>query len=150
GKASTDPKAVLLHYARQLGVKHMVQGHQYGRVTFPDGKDRSEETLFQRYGLLFLIDSGMSQGIEESDSTGRALPIAGRADRQQASVICANGTQKVLGESGKSQDYQEQHCGKCPRSPPERRRFSLCPGGPRLRAPAPRATGWPRPPWRTP
>src|SRR6185295_18447709 len=112
GKASTDPKALLLRYVRQLGVKHTVQGHQYGRVRFPDGKDRDEETLFQRYGLLFLIDSGMSQGIEDSESTGGALRIAGTADRQQATVICANGTQKILWESGKDQGHKEQHCGQ--------------------------------------
>ena len=112
GKASTDPKALLLRYARQLGVQHIVQGHQYGQVKFPDGKDRSEETLFQRYGLLFLIDSGMSQGIDDSASTGGALRIAGKADRQQAIVICANGTQKILWESGKDQGHKEQLCGK--------------------------------------
>ena len=67
-------------------------------MTFPDGKNRKKETLFQRYGILFLIDSGMSQGIEDSDSTGGALRIAGPAGQQEAVVICANGKEKDVGQ----------------------------------------------------
>ena len=93
-------------------MKHIVQGHQYGNVTFPDGKNRKEETLFQRYGILFLIDSGMSQGIEDSDSTGGALRIAGPAGQQEAVVICANGKQQKMWDSKKKQKRAEQHCGK--------------------------------------
>jgi hypothetical protein len=60
-----DPKKLLAKYAAKLGVNHIVQGHQYGNVKFPDGKNRKEEHFFQRYGILFLIDSGMSRGIED-------------------------------------------------------------------------------------
>jgi hypothetical protein len=111
GKPSTDPKELLAKYAAKLGVKHIVQGHQYGNVKFPDGKNRKEEHFFQRYGILFLIDSGMSRGIEDSDSTGGALRITGPAGKQKAIVICANGKQKTLWSKQKT-DREEQHCGK--------------------------------------
>ena len=112
GSKKTNPKDLLKTYASKLGVKHIVQGHQYGNVTFPDGKNRKEETLFQRYGILFLIDSGMSQGIEDSDSTGGVLRIAGPAGQQEAVVICANGKQQKMWDSKKKQKRAEQHCGK--------------------------------------
>lgn len=111
GKASTDPKKLLAQYAAKLGVRHIVQGHQYGEVKFPDGKNRKEEHLFQRYGILFLIDSGMSKGIEDSDSTGGALHITGPAGKQKAIVICANGKQKTLWGK-KNTDREQQHCGR--------------------------------------
>jgi hypothetical protein len=86
-----------------------VQGHQYNAVKFPDGRSRKEEHFFQRYGLLFLIDTGMSEGIEDSESTGGALRITGPTDNQKAIVICANGTQTTLW-SNKQVDRGEQLC----------------------------------------
>ncbi len=88
----------------------MVQGHQYGKVKFPDKQDRAEEDFFQRYGLLFLIDSGMSQGIEDSTSTGGVLKISEGGDK--ATIICANGTTQILWSKKKNQDSKSQHCGK--------------------------------------
>jgi hypothetical protein len=111
GSDKTDPQKVLAKYAKKLGVHHLVQGHQYGRVKFPDGKNRDEETFFQRYGLLFLIDSGMSQGIEDSSSTGGALRIR---DSMKAVIICANGTQKTLWDKKTAPDHQTQFCGQKP------------------------------------
>ncbi|EXI84566.1 MAG: Calcineurin-like phosphoesterase [Candidatus Accumulibacter regalis] len=112
GSKDTDAKALLKKYASKLKVNHIVQGHQYGRVKFPDNKNREEETLFQRYGILFLIDSGMGEGIEDSTSTGGALRIAGPAGKQQALVICANGYWREMWDSKEQPDHQEQHCGK--------------------------------------
>ena len=60
GNSSTNPRQLLAKYAAELGVAHIVQGHQFGKVKFPDGRDRKMEDFFQRYGILFLIDSGMS------------------------------------------------------------------------------------------
>jgi hypothetical protein len=111
GKASTDPQKLLAEYVATLGVKHLVQGHQYNDVKFPDGENRKEEHFFQRYGLLFLIDTGMSKGIEDSDSIGGALHITGSGDDQKAIVICPNGTEKTLWSDKK--DDREQHlCGE--------------------------------------
>jgi hypothetical protein len=120
GKSSTDPKQLLAKYAAELGVNHMVQGHQFGKVKFPDGHDRKAEDFFQRYGILFLIDSGMSHGItadndEEEDvsgdSTGGALHVTGPAGAQRAVVICANGRQETLWSQKEKPDLGQQHCG---------------------------------------
>ena len=60
--------------AAALGVGHMVQGHQPGDVEFADGVVRHKGEMFQRWGLLFLIDTGMSQDID--DSKGALLSIS--------------------------------------------------------------------------
>jgi hypothetical protein len=109
GRSSTDPEQLLTRYARQLGVNHIVQGHQYGRVAFPDGKDRKEYHFFQRYGLLFLIDTGMSQGVDESDSTGGALHVTGTRGDTIATVMCANGQQKAIW-SKETSDHEQKLC----------------------------------------
>ena len=98
GDAKTSPKKLLASYATKLKVKHLVQGHQPGTVKFLDGKTRHKETLFQRYGLLFLIDSGMSRGIVGSKSIGGGLWIV-RKPKETATVICADGSKNVLWDS---------------------------------------------------
>jgi hypothetical protein len=109
GDSSTDPQKLLAEYAATLGVKHLVQGHQYGDVKFPDKENRKEDHFFQRYGLLFLIDSGMSRGIEDSDSIGGALHIVGSGGDQKAVVICPSGDEKTLW-SKKKGDREEELC----------------------------------------
>ena len=109
GKSSTDPQKLLGEYVAALGVKHLVQGHQYNEVKFPDKGNRKEEHFFQRYGLLFLIDTGMSRGIDDSDSIGGALHIAGSAGDQKAIVVCPNGDEKTLW-SKKKDDREETIC----------------------------------------
>ena len=111
GNSDTDPQRLLANYVKKLGVRHLVQGHQPGKVKFPDGKNREEDTFFQRYGLLFLIDSGMSRGIEDSDSTGGTLRIR---NGKKAIIICANGTQKMLWDQGTNSDHQTKDCGEKP------------------------------------
>jgi Calcineurin-like phosphoesterase len=111
GNSDTDPQSLLAKYVKKLGVRHLVQGHQPGKVKFPDGKNREEDTFFQRYGLLFLIDSGMSKGIEDSDSTGGALRIR---NGNKATIICANGTQKTLWDKKTNPDHQMKECGEKP------------------------------------
>jgi hypothetical protein len=110
GNAKTDPKKLLALYAQNLGVQHMVQGHQYGAVKFSDGKSRKEEHLFQRYGILFLIDGAMSSGIEDSGSTGGALRIAGQTNNQQVDVVCAHGQVGRLWDSRSRQGNGTKHC----------------------------------------
>ena len=111
GSDKSDPQKLLEKYVTTLGVKHLVQGHQYNEVKFPDKEDRKEFHFFQRYGLLFLIDTGMSEGIEDSDSIGGALHIAGTGDDQKAIVICPNGTEKTLWDKKKT-DREEHLCGQ--------------------------------------
>jgi hypothetical protein len=51
-----------------------VIGHQPGDVKFKGDKDRKKGVMANRYlGLIFLIDCGMSQGV--NDSTGALLRI---------------------------------------------------------------------------
>ena len=49
--------------------------------------------MFQRYGLLFLVDTGMSKGVGKSD--GAILRIKGN-NRQEAIAICADGTKTTI------------------------------------------------------
>jgi len=111
GSLETDPQKLLAQYAQALGVRHIVQGHQPGEVKFPDGRKRNQDDIFQRYGILFLIDSGMSQGVDGSTSSGGALRIKG-GETQKASVICANGEEQTLWDSETNPEINAQHCGK--------------------------------------
>jgi hypothetical protein len=75
-------------------------------------KTGNKYTFFQRYGLLFLIDSGMSRGINGSDNTGGALRIR---DKTKATIICADGTKKELWNKlwdKKKSDHQTKDCGE--------------------------------------
>jgi hypothetical protein len=111
GCSKKHPKRLLLEgYIQTLGVHHLVQGHQYGNVTFPDGVKRQRGHFYQRYGLLFLIDTGMSSGITDSDdSGGGALRITGTGGHQQAIVICPDGDTKVLWSKDVT-DHAGKHC----------------------------------------
>jgi calcineurin-like phosphoesterase family protein len=111
GNSAIDPQRLLAKYVKKLGVRHLVQGHQPGKVKFPDGRNREEGSFFQRYGLLFLIDSGMSRGIEDSESTGGALRIR---NGKKATIICANGTQKMLWDKKTNSDHRTKDCGDKP------------------------------------
>ena len=68
----------------------MVQGHQHGAVSFSDGITRHKGEMFQRWGLLFLIDVGMSREID--DSHGAVLKITNTS----AASICPDGKQTVI------------------------------------------------------
>jgi len=81
----------LLGYADALGVKHIVFGHQPGTYTFNDGSIREKGTMFQNFhGLVFLIDMGMSRGVDYSH--GGLL----RINATSATEVFADGTQKQL------------------------------------------------------
>jgi hypothetical protein len=92
--STADPKAgerqLLASYAAALGVKHMVQGHQHNDVKFDDGAERRTGEMFQRWGLLFLIDVGMSREI--GDSQGAALKIT----QASAVAVCPDGQETLL------------------------------------------------------
>jgi hypothetical protein len=69
----------LQKYVTALGtathpIKHLVIGHQPGKVKFKGDVDRPKGVMANRYlGLIFLIDCGMSRGVD--DSTGALLRI---------------------------------------------------------------------------
>jgi hypothetical protein len=83
-------RQVLASYAMALGVKHMVQGHQHNEVKFADGAERHTGEMFQRWGLLFLIDVGMSREI--GDSQGAVLRIG----NARAAALCPDGKETLL------------------------------------------------------
>jgi hypothetical protein len=67
GDQPIETVARLLGYADALGAKHIVFGHQPGTYTFNDGSTRKKGTMFQNFsGLAFLIDMGMSSGVDYS------------------------------------------------------------------------------------
>jgi hypothetical protein len=108
GSKSNNPQTLLQSYVTALGgVNHLIQGHQPGNVAFPDGVQRNQYDLFQRYGLLFLIDGGMSQGISGNKSVGGALHITRSTSQgstiQTVTAICAGGQTMVLWDSQTNQ-----------------------------------------------
>jgi hypothetical protein len=109
GNKDTDPKTLLGGYVESLGVKHLVQGHQPGNVKFVDGKERKKGELYQRWGLYFLIDGGMSQGV--NDSRGGSLRISGSSN-PTAIATCFDGSQTVLWDGKTNQGDGKVRCGK--------------------------------------
>jgi len=84
------PAQLLALFASSLGVLHLVQGHQPSYVAFSDGPHRKAGEMFQRDGLLFLVDTGMSQGVD--DSHGAALHVTRRVGGEtEATAVCSNG-----------------------------------------------------------
>lgn len=92
-------KQLLNDYARILGVAHIVEGHVPSPVVFSDGVRRDRGEMFQRFGLLFLIDTGMSEGVD--DSGGAVLHITTQGG-ERATAICPDGKKQLLwdGKSG--------------------------------------------------
>jgi calcineurin-like phosphoesterase family protein len=120
GSPSTDAKALLARYVAALNptgpkVGYLVQGHQYESVAFLDGVTRDAGHFFQRFGLLFLEDTGMSQDIsqdihESNNSGGGALHFfAGAGGIKKVTVICPNGEESILWNQD-MMDHQEQFC----------------------------------------
>jgi len=58
--------AALKKYVAALGCTRMVMGHQPGKINFGGGIERKAGEPFAYEGLLFLIDVGMSQGVQNS------------------------------------------------------------------------------------
>jgi hypothetical protein len=101
-----DARQLLTAEAAALGVRHIVEGHQPSKVSFPDGVTRNAGELFQRYGLLFLIDTGMSVGV--GDSHGAVLHIKGNG----AVAICPSGKETVIWDGATHGDVgRAEPCG---------------------------------------
>jgi Calcineurin-like phosphoesterase len=91
-------KEVLESNAAALGVRHLVQGHVPSQVKFSDGIVREPGEMFQRFGLLFLIDTGMSEGVD--NSKGAVLHIT----RDHAVAICPDGKSTPLWNAKQNPD----------------------------------------------
>ena len=93
-QGSGAPATTLATDAQALGANHIVMGHEPVGVTFADGVKRPADKMFQRYGRIFLIDTGMSVG---ADHTGGALlHIPNPGDATTAEVVTPNGKHALL------------------------------------------------------
>ncbi len=93
--AGGDPATVLATWASAVGAAHIVEGHQPGKVAFSDGTTRSKGTMFQKFGEIFLIDVGMSRGVD--DSQGALLRIHKKSSGiTVASEVLPGGSTSVL------------------------------------------------------
>jgi hypothetical protein len=94
GDTGAKARNRLAGHIEALGVRHLVMGHQPGKVVFADGGRRRDGELYQHFdGLIFLIDAGMSRGIGYSTGALLHLP-AGK--RERAISVFANGTTKQI------------------------------------------------------
>uniref|UniRef100_Q01ZC2 Metallophosphoesterase n=1 Tax=Solibacter usitatus (strain Ellin6076) TaxID=234267 RepID=Q01ZC2_SOLUE len=98
-------KTFLPDHTAALGVAHVVQGHQHAVLRLPDGKHRKLGQIYQWRGLLFLIDVGLSQDIDESH--GAVL----RMRPNEASAICPDGRVKKLWDAAKPESSKGARCG---------------------------------------
>ena len=103
-RKNADERNTLTRYASALNVAHIVQGHQPGGVRFADGIKRKKGEMFQRYGLIFLEDTGMSEGVDYSD--GAVLRIPGK-NHQRAIAICSDGIQKEIWNQNQPTDWSK-------------------------------------------
>lgn len=110
GNDKTNPQTLLTAYAKALGVAHLVQGHQPGDVKFPDKTERAAGQLFQRYGVLFLIDGGMSQGVDNSQ--GGVLHLTGSGTKEAVTAVCFDGSKTVLWDAATNPNSRAVLCGK--------------------------------------
>jgi hypothetical protein len=92
GMPAQDEKHLLANWAHAMGVAHIVQGHEPSDIPFADGLKRNHGEMFQRFGLLFFIDTGMSEGVDDSD--GAVLHIT--KNGQAAIAVCPDGTQSTI------------------------------------------------------
>ena len=77
------------------------------QVKFADGIVREPGEMFQRFGLLFLIDTGMSEGV--ANSRGAVLRITA----QDATAICPDGRRTLLWDAANDQSVgRAAPCGK--------------------------------------
>jgi hypothetical protein len=104
GLPAKTEKQLLAEYAAALGVAHIVEGHVPSEVAFADGVKRNRGEMFQRFGLLFLIDTGMSEGVD--DSGGAVLHITFKGG-EQASTICPDGKKTILWDGNWSKAKQD-------------------------------------------
>lgn len=70
--SSKDSKSRLRNLMDELGVNHIVVGHQPGTFSFADGETRKRGKMYQKFdGMIFFIDTGM----ESNKSDGAVLHI---------------------------------------------------------------------------
>jgi hypothetical protein len=81
-----SPQATLQSYAAALGVRHIVQGHKPGKIKFADRTSRPGQTIFQKFGIIYFVDIGLSRGVD--GTPGALLHITG----DTSEIVYADGT----------------------------------------------------------
>jgi hypothetical protein len=94
--ATGDPAGLLGQWTAALGTRHLVMGHQPGAVGFADGTVRASDRMVAAYGgLLFLVDTGLSVGAD--DTGGAMLHVVSPGGPGEAwSEVFPDGTTKAL------------------------------------------------------
>jgi hypothetical protein len=91
-----DAGGLLGAWTAALGAKHLVMGHQPGAVGISGGPNRANDAMFAAYGgLLFLIDTGMSVGVDDTGGALLHVKNAGMVSESWEEVL-PNGTKKLL------------------------------------------------------
>jgi hypothetical protein len=94
GDDEAKSKERLAECVGALGVKHLVVGHQPGKVVFGGASKRHAGELAEHFdGLLFLIDVGMSRKIGHSNG---ALLLIRRDKKTTATVVFPDGKTSAL------------------------------------------------------
>ncbi len=113
GMPALDEKQLLASWTHALGVAHIVQGHEPSDISFADGIKRHHGEMFQRFGLLFFIDTGMSEGVDDSD--GAVLRIT--QNGQAAIALCPDGKQTTIWDARSNPDVGRAPACGGPRTP---------------------------------
>jgi hypothetical protein len=80
-------------YTQDLGVKHLVIGHEPGKVTFADNTYRDPGQIYTQFkGLVYLIDTGLSRG----GSAGGKPALLHIQGGKSAAVVYADGTHAAV------------------------------------------------------
>jgi hypothetical protein len=97
GDTAAMSKERLAANVKALGVKHLVIGHQPGKLDFVDGSKRRAGEIFSLWdGQLVLIDTGMSRGV--GYSTGAVLKIRNGENLKLTAILATGEEKKLLGE----------------------------------------------------
>ena len=100
GMPAQGEKQLLANWANIMGTGHIVQGHEPSDIGFADGVKRNKGEMFQRFGLIFFIDTGMSEGVGYSD--GAILHIVNHG--QEAIAVCPDGKQTLIWDARSNPD----------------------------------------------
>jgi hypothetical protein len=80
---------------RALGVAHLVFGHQPMEITFADKSKRAQDEMFCGFGgLFFLIDTGMSRGVD--GGRGALLRFRREGKGETATAVYGDGSAREL------------------------------------------------------
>lgn len=107
GLPKVSEAQLLTNYTKALGVTRIVEGHVPSEVRFADSVTRGTGEMFQRFGSLYLIDTGMSEGVD--NSLGAVLHLT----TGTATAICPDGKRTQLWDAASHPDTgRAKPCGK--------------------------------------